>query len=51
MATISEEYEREIGRIRAEKDPVKRRALLFEARGNLYIWQHVCHAFEGEEVA
>ena len=49
MATIREEYEREIEVIRAEKNPLKRRALIFEAKANLYIWQHVCHAVEGEE--
>lgn len=45
---IEEEYEREIERIRAEENTIKRNALLFEARANLYIWQHVCHVFEEE---
>ncbi len=46
MATIREEYERLIKEIRDEKDLLKRKALIFEAKANLYIYQHVCHAIE-----
>ena len=46
--TIRQDIGQKIAAIRYEKDPKMKKLMISEARTELYIWQRVCEAFEGE---
>ena len=46
--TIREDIKQKIADIQGQKDPAMKKLLISEARAELYIWQRVCEAFEGE---